>query len=546
MRKIFAFLLPFIAASLLAGCLPQVADGDHEIVVCATTDLHGAFFSRNCDGTPAATSLSNVSAYIKELRAAGNDPVLVDVGDNLQGDNAAYYFNYCAVEQPHIFPRIAQYIGYDAIVLGNHDIEAGHDVYDRVRKEMDIPYLAANAANDRDENGVADIEENGSSAVSDSYFLPYCIVEREGIRVAVIGMTNANIKSWLGESKWRGIDFLQISDFAQEQVDEVIFREHPHIVVLAVHSGTGREKSDFENEGLYLAGHLKNIDVVLSGHDHSPVAQNVDNEYGGKVVLVNEGNKAANVGQVNITVTTKGGKVVDKKTSFRLVPMKEYPADPEYDAEFQPDYDAVYEFANSPVGHISDNIYLADALDGPSSYINLIQTVQLASTGADISFAAPLSSRGVIRKGEVRFNDLTTIYRFENSLYVVEMTGRQVKDYLEDAYDLWVNRKGASYNYDSAAGIRYEVSRSARRGSRVRIKSMSDGTPFDESKTYRVAMTSYRASGGGDLLTRGAKIDPDDLVVVDKLPDIRTLVGDYFRQVDVVRPKVSDNWKFVK
>ena len=111
---------------------------------------------------------------------------------------------------------------------------------------------------------------------------------------------------------------------------------------------------------------------------------------------------------------------------------------------------------------------------------------------------------------------------------------------------MWVNRRGPSYNYDSAAGINYEVSRSAKRGKRVRIKSMSDGRAFDESETYRVAMTSYRANGGGDLLTRGARVDPDKLVVVEKLPDIRTLIGDYFRQADVVRPKVSDNWKFVK
>lgn len=546
MRKIFALLLPLVAAFLFQGCLPQVADGEHEVVICATTDIHGAYFSKNCDGKPAATSMSNVSAYIKTLRASGINPVLVDVGDNLQGDNAAYYFNYVAMEEPHIFPRIAEYIGYDAIILGNHDIEAGHEVYDRIRKETNIPYLAANAANDKDANGVADIEENGSTAVSDSYFLPYCVVERSGIRVAVIGMTNANIKSWLGENKWRGIDFLRISDFAQEQVDEVIFKEHPQLVVLAMHSGTGDEDEDFENEGLYLAANLKNVDVLLSGHDHSPVARYVDNIYGGKTVLLNEGNKAANVGQATITVTTKGGRVVDKKASYKLVPMKEYDPDEEYDNEFRKDYEAVSDFANSPVGRISDNVYLADALDGPSSYINLIQTVQLASTGADISFAAPLSSSGVIRKGEVLFNDLVTIYRFENSLYVVELTGKQVKDYLEDSYDMWVNRRGPSYNYDSAAGINYEVSRSAKRGKRVRIKSMSDGRPFDESKTYRVAMTSYRANGGGDLLTRGAKVDPDKLVVVDKLPDIRTLIGDYFRQADVVRPKVSDNWKFVK
>ena len=552
--NIAAILIALFGVGFGIGCLisllsskRSLADGEYKVTVCSTTDVHGAYFdSSYVDDLAVKTSLANVSAYLKELRAGGVQPVLIDVGDNLQGDNAAYYFNYVATDVPHVYPRIAAYLGYDAIVVGNHDIETGHDVYDRIRQEMTMPYLAANAALDRDENGTADMDEDpGNKAVSDSYFLPYCIVERGGVKVAVIGMTNGNMKSWLSSTQWHGIDFQIISDIAQNLVDQVITKEKPQLVVLAVHSGTGAEQADRENEAFYLASVLKGVDLVLNGHDHRPVAKEVDNPEG-SVVLLDAGTKAVVVGQADFTLTVKNGKVVSKSVDYKLVPMDKYPADPDYVAAFKDDFNAVKAFANRPIGNLSEDIFLADALDGPSSYINLVQTVQLAATGADISFAAPLTSSGVVPKGVIEFQDLVSIYKFENQLYVVELTGQQVKDYLEYSYDNWVNKAGPSYNWDSADGIVYEVGKSAPKGERVRIQSMSDGTPFDLGKTYKVAMTSYRASGGGDLLRNGANVDPATLVIVDKLKDIRSLIGDYITDREEIVPTVATNWKFVK
>ncbi|MBQ6072802.1 MAG: bifunctional metallophosphatase/5'-nucleotidase [Bacteroidales bacterium] len=552
--NIAAILIALFGLGFGIGCLislvsskGSLADGDYAVTICETTDVHGAYFdSAYVDNLAAKTSLANVSSYMKELRASGVKPVLIDAGDNLQGDNAAYYFNYVATDVPHVYPRIANYLGYDAIIVGNHDIETGHDVYDRVARELTMPYLAANAAFDRDENGKADMDEDpGNKEVSDSYFQPYCIVDRDGVKVAIIGMTNGNIKSWLSSTTWHGMDFQIISDMVQGLVDKVIAKEKPHLVVLAVHSGTGTDQADRENEALYLASTIKGVDVVINGHDHRPLAREVENPEGG-VALLNAGTKAVVVAQADFVITVKNGKVVSKTADYKLVPMDKYAPDPEYVAAFKDDFNAVKAFANRPIGNLSENIFLADALDGPSSYINLVQTVQLASTGADISFAAPLANSGVIEKGVIEFQDLVSIYKFENQLYTVEMTGRQVKDYLEYSYDNWVNKSGPSYNWDSADGIIYEVSRSAAKGERVRIVSMSDGKPFDLDKVYKVAMTSYRASGGGDLLRNGAGVDPTTLKIVDKLKDIRSLIGDYIASKGEVVPEVATNWKFVK
>lgn len=552
--NIVAILIALFGVGFGIGCLISLlsskgtlADGEYQVTICATTDVHGAYFdSLYVDNMANRTSLANVSSYLKEIRASGVQPILIDVGDNLQGDNAAYYFNYVATDVPHLMPRIMEYLGYDAVIVGNHDIETGHPVYDRITRELKMPYLAANAAFDRDENGVADMDEDPKNKlVSDSYFLPYCIIDRGDVKVAVIGMTNANIKSWLSDSYWNGMDFQLIHDISQRLIDKVIAKERPQLVVLAVHSGTGTDLPDRENEALYLASTLEHVDLVLNGHDHRPLAKEVENP-AGSVVLLNEGMKAKYVGQADFTLRIKNGKLIERNVDYKLVPMEQYPVDTAYVAEFRDDFLAVKAFATRPIGSLSDHIFLADALDGPSAYVNLLHTVQLGASGADISFAAPLSNSGVVPKGTIEFQDLTSIYRFENTLYIVGMTGRQVKDYLEYSYDSWVSRTGATYNWDSADGIIYEVSRSAPRGERVKIISMSDGTAFNPDTTYRVAMTSYRASGGGDLLTLGAGIDPDSLVVYDKMKDIRSLVGDYISEQGEIVPKVSTNWKFVK
>ena len=552
--NIAAILIALFGIGFGIGCLISLisskgtlADGEYQVTVCATTDVHGAYFdSLYVDNMANSTSLANVSSYLKGLRASGVQPILIDVGDNLQGDNAAYYFNYVATDVPHLMPRLMEYLGYDAVIVGNHDIETGHSVYDRITSELRVPYLAANAACDRDENGVADMDEDPKNKlVSDSYFLSYCIIDRGGVKVAVVGMTNANIKSWLSDSYWNGMDFQMIHDIAQGLIDKIVAKERPQLVVLAVHSGTGTDLPDRENEALYLASTLEHVDLVLNGHDHRPLAKEVENP-AGSVVLLNEGMKAKYVGQADFTLRVKNGKLIERNVDYKLVPMDQYPVDSAYAATFRDDFLAVKDFATRPIGRVSDNIFLADALDGPSSYINLLHTVQLGASGADISFAAPLSNSGVVPKGVIEFQDLTSIYRFENTLYVVGMTGRQIKDYLEYSYDSWVSRTGATYNWDSADGIIYEVSRSAPKGERVNIISMSDGTPFELDKTYKVAMTSYRASGGGDLLTLGAGIDPDSLVVYDKMKDIRSLVGDYISEQGEIEPKVSTNWKFVK
>ena len=522
------------ALCLFAGCGPR--DGIYNVTICETTDIHGAYFDSTYDGKAARSSMANVASYLRKLRAEDETVVLIDNGDNLQGDNAAYYYNYVATDKPHIFSRIAEYLHYDAIVMGNHDFETGHPVYDRLSGSSSIPYLAANAVRESD---------------GKPYFEPYTIIRRGSLKIAIIGMTNANIKSWLGEELWKGIDFQMISDIAQKWVDYVLKYEEPHLTILSVHSGTrpfgdAEPGPDIESEALYLARTLEGVDVVLCGHDHRPFETVVEREDGSCVALLNAGSRASNVAQCGVRLDIEGGKVVSRTFENRLVDMSGYGPDSLFLEMARPDFEEVKAFAGREIGYIDGDLSFEDAFSGPSAYISLIHKVQLEATGADISLTAPLSNHGGVKAGKVTYQNLSELYRYENTLYVVEMTGSQIRDFLEYSYDLWLGDKGPSYNYDSADGIRYTVSRSAGYGGRVRIESMCSGEAFDPERTYKVAINSYRANGGGGHISRGVGIDPSSLVVTARYSDIKTLIGDYISVHRHITPAASDNWRFTK
>ena len=251
--------LLFLSIILISiqGCTPK----SDELHIVTTGDVHGRFLSVDFSSDRPQSSLEAVNIYTDSLRRCfGRDNVLLlDAGDILQGDNMAYYFNYVDTEAEHIYPRIADYMGYDAVTLGNHDIETGHAVYDRVTAQLEnrgIPTLSGNVVNASD---------------GQPYFPYYTMVNKGGRKIAVLGFNNANIKAWLPEHLWSGLDFLDLKSCVQERVDEVRANENPDLVIVTVHSGTGLgDGSMLENQALDLLHSLKGVDLLIGAHDHRP------------------------------------------------------------------------------------------------------------------------------------------------------------------------------------------------------------------------------------------------------------------------------------
>lgn len=555
MKRLLSLLILAVSC-----CGPK--DGEYVFRVLTTNDVHGRYFDSLYVEDGVRNSLMTAAWTVDSVRtAAGKENVLlVDVGDFLQGDNAAYYYNFVDTTSRHIFARMAEYMDYDAVIVGNHDVETGHAAYDRLRSQLDMPFLAANAI--RTDNGEA-------------YFQEYTIVRRHGLKIAIVGFTNPGIPGWLSPELWSGMEFRELLPYAQEVVDRVAAKEDPDVMIVAVHGGVGSGSlQQIENPGMALFQSLEGVDLLLCAHDHRPVVHDADS-----IALVNAGSHCKYVGQGIVNVTVKDGKVVGKSSDASLITVSPEKADVKMREAFAGDFAKVKKFTVREVGLLEMPLKTIDAYRGMSDYINLIHTLSLGCEPAQVSLAAPLTYDGQVPAGTVLYNDLFTIYPFENQLFVVKMTGKEIKDCLEFSYDNWINTYdrseshllkirnvsdprtgqkgwsfvGRAYNFDSAGGLIYEVDITKPYGKRLNIKSFADGSAFDETAVYNVAMTSYRANGGGGLLKQGAGIDTGNIGerVVARYPEIREMLYEFIQEHGAITPElvgdpaVIGHWEFV-
>lgn len=565
--KIRQLLIPALAALAVSAC-STIKDGEYNLSVVSTGDGHGNWFARPIeDGGKTRGTLMSQSKFVKEVRDSkgADNVILIDAGDNFFSMGAPFYYNHVDTTGSHLYPRLAAYMGYDAVVAGHSDFEAGHSVYDRVVKEMKkegIPLLAGNAFS----------EKTGKR-----YFPAYSIIKRGGVKVAVLGYTNADIAAMMDKSLVEGIAFKSLLPLVQEDVDKVRSKERPQVVIVVAHTAMGKgDGQNLEKQGLDLFQSLKGVDLVIAGHDHTTKVMKSDS-----LVLLNCGRQGQYAGLTDIKLVVKGGKVVSRDLSADVVSLSSEKYDTAMDEAFEQDYQKVHAFNVAPVGTIKKDLVSREFYYKQCDYLNFLHALALSAYPVDISLSATLLIDGVVPAGEVRYQDIRKVYPYENKLVVLKLTGSEIKKYLEASYDAWINtvqapsedghvlkiKESKDYttgkmawklakspaNFDSAAGINYTVDVTKPYGSRIVISGMADGGAFDPDKEYSVAITSYRSTGSGGLLKAAGLTDAKS--VEDRLayrgPEFRTILYDYLKKNGRVDPKVIGaqslvgSWKFV-
>ena len=527
-----------------------------------TSDVHGAFFPYDfIQRRETKGSLARVSSYVNNLRREyGRNVILLDNGDILQGQPSCYYYNYVATDKQNIVSKIYNYMGYDAASFGNHDVEPGHKVYDKWVGEVDCPVLGANIVDTK--TGLP-------------YVKPYTIIERDGVKVAVLGMLTPAIPNWLEEDLWSGLKFEDIRQSARKWIAYLRKNEKPDVIVGLFHSGWdgGIVTPQYMEDAVKATAEgVDGFDLIFFGHDHRARRAEVKGPDGNTVLCLDPSCNAMNVSDAEIVITKQDGKVVQKTVTGDVKDITAEPVDEAYVNHFAADIEEVKAYVGKKIGSIAKTMYTRDSFFGSSSFIDLIQNMQLSLTKADVSFNAPLQFNAQIKEGPVYMSDMFKLYRFENKLCVMRMTGEEIRRHLEMSYDLWVNTmkqkddhimlldeknstdmqkfgfKNMTFNFDSAAGIDYEVDVTKPDGEKVRILRMTNGEKFDPKKWYRVAMNSYRANGGGELLTRGAGIPKEELLsrkVYESELDLRHYLAEEIKRKGKISPKQNNNWRFV-
>ncbi len=568
LKKLFIafFISIFFIASLSAQTI--------NLKIVETSDVHGAIFPYDLrNNRPSASSLAQVMTYLNQERAKENQLIiLLDNGDILQGDPIVYYYNFEKTDTIHIYADVMNYMQYDAATVGNHDIETGHNVYDKFNDEITFPWLAANAVN---------------TSTSEPYFKPFTIIEKEGIKIAVLGLITPAIPKWLPEKIWGGMEFHDMIESAKSWITEIKLKEKPDIIIGLFHAGVDYTYADQnadsyknENASQLIAEQVSGFDIVFVGHDHSGWNFTVKNPDERDVLVMGPLAGAQTLAVANLTMTFN--KICQSwsidSIKGEIINVKEYEYDNNFMQRFSPALEEAKNYVNRKIGEFEKTISSRESIFGPSDFTDLIHTIQFELTVADISFTAPLAMNTQIKAGDVFVRDMFNLYRYENLLYKMLLSGEEIKKYLEYSYGNWFNQmkdendhllkfkkddngnilysersnspelEERFYNYESAAGINYTVDVSKPEGQRVSIKSLSDGSEFDLNKLYTVAINSYRGNGGGGHLTRGAGIPQDELpsrVLDSTEKDLRYYLMKWIENKGTVNPGRLNNWNVI-
>ena len=162
--------------------------------------------------------------------------------------------------------------------------------------------------------------------------------------------------------------------------------------------------------------------LVYWSHDHIADCKKVMNVMGDSVLIADPANDGMVVSDVDITIHIVNGKVVRKQIDGKLSDMCKYPIDEKFMATFTPQYNAIKYFVSKKMGTFTQDISTRSAYFGSSGFMGLIHTVQLQVANAEISLAAPLSFDAKISKGDISVSDMFNLYKYENTLYAMELT----------------------------------------------------------------------------------------------------------------------------
>ena len=587
MKKGFLLMFSILSSLSLFSCKPK---GEVNFTIVETTDIHGMIFPYNfITDKEENTSMANICSYIKKLKSEGKTVLLLDNGDTLQGQPTVYYYNFIATNEKHIWTEVLNYMNYDVVTMGNHDIETGHNVYDRIVKDIKAKVVVANLINEK---------------TKEPYFKPYAIIKKNGIKIAILGMIEPAIERQLPKILYEGIIAEDMVECAKKWIEIIKEKEKPDMIVGLFHSGANytedKEKYKNENASQLVAEEVEGFDIIFVGHDHQgwngkgydEITKQKTKDVkspSGKIIPIYGGvNAARSIASVDVKmIYDKDAKKWNIDFKGELIEPSQYEADKEFLEKFNEGKEKIKTWVDRDIGELNTKLTSDEAIFGDSYFLSFIHDLQFEiaekelGEKADISFAAPLSKDAVLNIGKVKVRDMFNLYPYENFFYVMRLTGKQIKAVMEYSYCRWFNlmtnindhliyfKKDANgnlifnnrynsydtltqtYNYESMGGLNYIVDVRKGYGERVNIISMSDGSPFDLNKEYKVAINSRRGSGGGRLLTDGAKIDLKtlqnmDLVIKSTDKDLRFYMIKWFEnQASSVTVEKLNNWKVI-
>ncbi|MCZ6597680.1 MAG: bifunctional UDP-sugar hydrolase/5'-nucleotidase [Planctomycetota bacterium] len=472
-RRLGLLILPALALVLAFACgtspaAPETLAGSIHLVVLHTNDVHGQALPRRAtwidrEDPPLVGGLPRLAAEIERIRAetsGANEAVLVlDGGDWFQGTPEGRFGMGAG------FVAALKAVGYDAMCIGNHELDHGVSQLVQILDSVRPPAIVANLRE----------PETGERL---AWTKPWKVVRRAGLAIALVGLLTPETPE-ITHPDARSIAFEEPGRSLERALDE-IRRElggEADLVIPLTHLGLEADRE--------LARAVPDLPLIVGGHSHTYLAEGVRE---GDTLIVQAGSKATVLGRVDLWIDPEDGTVLE--SSARLIDLDTEPVARNADVErlcaelvrrADENMDVV-------VGRLSASLEGARGLRS-STAGNLLADVFRERVGADVGLHNKGGIRTNLSAGDVTRRDLFQLLPFDNTLVVLDLSGEELFECVRRAVE------GRSHSGLELSGMRVSVTGSGRL-----VSVEVGGRALDPDRTYRVATNSFLARGGDEYL----------------------------------------------
>jgi 2',3'-cyclic-nucleotide 2'-phosphodiesterase/3'-nucleotidase len=472
------------------------------IAILHTTDVHGHILpTTDYEGVSDAGGFLRCAEQIDRWRAETAHTVLIDCGDTFQGAPESY------LTRGRLLIDGLNRLNYDAWVLGNHEFDWGVEVLRDLHDQVEVPVLAANLYFRTE-------KDNWLPKTK-----PYTMVERDGVRIAVVGVTTPGIPRWSMPHLTRGALFRGSLETLRDLLPRLREQERPDILVVAVHQGYKPRGDDFANEVQAIAAAFPEIDVLLGGHSHIPVE---DMRFG-PVLYSQAGYHGIWAGRVDLVFDTVEKRVTEKRGVLKRMDAT-VPAHAGLTAAWSGELARVAALLSEPVGRLDAPLSATPDAFGRSPAQQFISQAIARATHADFVLHGALSDKEV-PAGPLTYRDMWKIVPFENTLGVLSLTAAEIRSILDENLSRRISAMSLG-----PYGFTYEITHDAGVVMAGVLRDL-EGQALHARRRYRVAFNSYVLASGGTRYLRVNALAKEPETRLEWVPvDTRSAVTELIRE----------------
>ena len=555
MKNLFSRMLICLVSALtlivlMIPCTAFAEEGEEDthVVILLTSDLHGNTWSYSYEDNAETTNngMPRVYSYVQEVREENPIVFLVDAGDDIQGTIMTDDIANKNPDQEHPVIAAMNKMGYDSMTLGNHEFNWGIDTMLKILGQAEFPVLGANI-----------LDEDGNYVTGKGW----TIIDRGGVKLAVIGVCTPDIPIWDWDKEGIIDTTFEAANVAVKEAIEEI-GDQADIILVSAHMGQYAEFDEDEGSdaGEKIITDNPEVDILQVAHMHITVDDKVNG-----TPIVGVRNSGREVARVDVTLDSDKNI---KDISTEIVDMENY--EPSEEIREIPIVKELHEETINFVQGVDENgeqgeplgittakfqpeneiLGLPEGKLEDTAVIDLISNVQLLNSGADVTACALFKDTSDLPEGFINYGNIFDIYKFDNTLYTVDITGKELKNYMEwaaECYNQWqpgdinisFDPEYPGYLYDMFTGVDYEIDLSKPKGERI-VNVLFEGEPLQDDQILKLAVNNYRYSSA--LKAQKLVEEKRDW---ESSNSIRDMIVEYFAENSPVEPTVDNNWRIV-